>query len=221
MTDFSEMIFERKQPIINGNKRTYHKGMFTSLKQDWQTPKEIYEGLHKEFNFDFDPCPINPTFDGLEIDWGKRNFVNPPYGRYKEGKYKGKSAQDLFVKKAYEELQKGNLCVLLIPVRTSSARWQKYILDNPKAQIRCMPQRFKFSEFSTAAMFCSAIIVFDPNMSNEKEETLKRVEEGKLCALCGSIKLDKKDCPCGKKVWCVFLDDIQKLSEMRSEIGKC
>lgn len=157
---------ERKQPELkNGYAKQHHKGMFTSLRQDWQTPKAIYDGLDKEFNFDFDPCPINPQFDGLEIEWGKSNFVNPPYGRYKEefnSKYKGKSAQDLFVKKAYEESKKGKLVVLLIPVRTSSKRWQEFIIDNPQAEIRFMPKRFKFDDQSQPAMFCSAVVIFHP-----------------------------------------------------------
>ena len=154
---------ERLQPKIKGNSIKYHKGMFTSLRQDWQTPQEIYDGLDKEFKFDFDPCPIKPKFDGLEIEWGNSNFVNPPYGKYKEGKYKGKSAQDLFVEKAFEESNKGKICVLLIPVRTSSKRWQIYILDNPNAEIRFMNKRFKFSKSSMTAMFCSAIVIFRPD----------------------------------------------------------
>lgn len=26
---------------------------------NWETPKEFYEQLNKEFNFDFDPCPLS------------------------------------------------------------------------------------------------------------------------------------------------------------------
>jgi len=163
---------ERLQPKIKGNKRKFYKGMLTSLKQDWQTPQELYDGLNKEFHFDFDPCPINPKFDGLEIEWRKSNFINPPYGRYRKGKYKGKSAQDLFIKKAFEESHKGKLCVLLIPVRTSSIRWQKYILDNSNADIRFMPKRFKFSKSSNPAMFCSAVVIFYPK--KKKQRTLDK-----------------------------------------------
>ncbi len=46
-----------------------------------KTPNGLYEKLNEEFNFDFDPCPLNPEFDGLNINWGKRCFINPPYGK--------------------------------------------------------------------------------------------------------------------------------------------
>ncbi len=47
---------------------------FLSQRLDWQTPKAVYDELDKEFHFDFDPCPHNPTFDGLAIEWGKSNL---------------------------------------------------------------------------------------------------------------------------------------------------
>ena len=41
---------------------------------NWETPRELYDKLNAEFDFDFDPCPINtseitPDKDGLLIDW--------------------------------------------------------------------------------------------------------------------------------------------------------
>ena len=45
--------------------------------------------LNKEFNFDYDPCPLHGR-GGLEGDWGKRNYINPPYSR---------KLKDAFVKK--------------------------------------------------------------------------------------------------------------------------
>jgi len=55
------------------------KSLFSSNNQDWRTPQATYELLNKEFNFNFDPCPSNPTFNGLTVDWQERNFINPPY----------------------------------------------------------------------------------------------------------------------------------------------
>jgi hypothetical protein len=47
----------------------------------WLTPPELYKKLDNEFHFDFDPCPYPQTFDSLEIEWGKMNYVNPPFSK--------------------------------------------------------------------------------------------------------------------------------------------
>ena len=129
---------------------------FKSLTQDWETPKEFYDKLNKEFNFDFDPCPLkNYTnggkVDGLNCEWGKRNFVNPPY-KSKE--------QDAFVKKGFEEWKKGKLIVFLIPARTDTIRFHKYIL--PYAEIRFIKGRLKFSGHKNPAPFPSMICILKP-----------------------------------------------------------
>jgi hypothetical protein len=48
--------------------------LLKSERHDWRTPKDFYENLNSEFHFDFDPCPINPSFDGLQINWGGGEF---------------------------------------------------------------------------------------------------------------------------------------------------
>ena len=121
---------------------------FSSARLDWQTPDHVYQMLDDEFDFDFDPCPTNPTFDGLSIDWGKRNFVNPPYGRQIPH----------WIKKGYEEVQKGKLVVFLIPSRTDTAYWHDYIMKAD--EIRFIRGRLKFKGATNSAPFPSAIIVF-------------------------------------------------------------
>ena len=115
-------------------------------KDDWKTPESFYNELNKEFNFDFDPCPyqndIN-NFDGLKVEWGNVNFVNPPYSR---------KLKDAFVKKAIEESKKGKTCVLLIPVSTSTVLFHDYILPNKK-EIRFVRKRIKFSGYNTKGEF--------------------------------------------------------------------
>ena len=106
---------------------------------NWETPKDFYNELNKEFNFDFDPCPLNSTFDGLSIEWGERNFVNPPYSR---------KLKEAFVKKAIEESKKGKLCVLLLPVSTSTILFHEHILPNKK-EIRFIKGRVKFKGVNT------------------------------------------------------------------------
>jgi len=91
----------------------------------WIIPPEIYDPLNKEFRFDFDPCP-NPRpkdFDGLKIEWGKSNWVNPPF-------WAGITA---WVKKAIEEQQKGKTSILILPLDN----WVNLLLSNG-AEIRTL-----------------------------------------------------------------------------------
>ena len=122
--------------------------MFSSARLDWQTPREVIRSLEQEFGMLCDPCPSNHTFDGLKVEWGPVNFVNPPYGR-KIGAW---------IKKGFEEAQKGKTVIFLIPSRTDTAWWQDYIM---KAQeIRFIRGRLKFGDSKNGAPFPSAIAIF-------------------------------------------------------------
>ena len=123
-------------------------GLFSSLRSDWKTPKKFYEALDTEFHFDFDPCPTNPTFDGLTVEWGKSNFVNPPYGR----------VLPKWIKKAYEEYRKGKTIVLLIPSRTDTAWWHDYVMKADEA--RFIRGRLYFDDGDGRAPFPSVVVVF-------------------------------------------------------------
>ena len=134
-----------------------------SHSNNWATPKEFYDKLDIEFNFDFDPCPLNeneitPEKDGLLIDWGMSNFVNPPYSR---------DLKENFVKKAIQESKKGKVCVMLLPVSTSTVLFHEHIKPNAK-EIRFVKGRIKFLGVNTkgeyvtnkAPMHDSMIVVF-------------------------------------------------------------
>jgi len=81
----------------------------------WLIPKEIYEPLDSEFHFDFDPCPYPYQKDGIDINWGKTNWVNPPFRKKDSMNGHGPTA---FVRKAIEEQKKGNTSVLILPVQS-------------------------------------------------------------------------------------------------------
>ena len=125
-----------------------NKGLFLSQRLDWQTPDEVYEELDKEFHFDYDPCPREPTVHGLLIDWGKRNFVNPPYGRVIQN----------WLRKGYFEALKGKLVVFLIPSRTDTRWWHEYVMKAD--EIRFIKGRLKFKGAKWNAPFPSCIVVF-------------------------------------------------------------
>lgn len=130
---------------------------FSSAKQDWKTPKAFYKALDAEFGFDFDPAPPQPKFDGLTIDWGNINFVNPPYSEVKD-----------WVKKGFLESKKGKTVVFLIPSRTDTRWWHDYCMK--AKEIRFIKGRLIFEGAKFNAPFPSAIVIFQPaDQPKEKE----------------------------------------------------
>lgn len=127
-----------------------YKGIFSSERLNWRTPKELYRRLDAEFHFDFDPCPTDPKFNGLDpfFDWGKCNFVNPPYGR----------EIIKWCEKAYMEWQKGKTVVMLIPSRTDTKWWHNYIMEAD--EIRFIVGRLRFDDQKNSAPFPSAVVIF-------------------------------------------------------------
>jgi hypothetical protein len=77
------------------------------------TPKRVYDIIKDTWNVNkedmFDPCPLNPQFDGLSIEWAKYNYINPPYS---------KPLFENFIYKAISESKKGKTSFLLLPCKT-------------------------------------------------------------------------------------------------------
>ena len=81
-------------------KRTQRRGRY------WLTPPALWRKLDAEFHFDYDPCP-NPLpkgFNSLIMEWGQRNYVNPPFSKDDVMGGRGATA---FVRKAIEQQRKG------------------------------------------------------------------------------------------------------------------
>lgn len=139
--------------------------LFSSKKMDnWGTPIDLYNKLNEEFKFNLDPCPINPTFDGLNINWIGNIFVNPPYSNISE-----------WLKKAHTELKKGNAktIVFLTFANTDTTWFWDYVIN--KAEIRFIRGRLRFLENGTntksSAMRPSILIIFKNTPKSESNLT--------------------------------------------------
>lgn len=94
----------------------FHDGNRTDGKHYWLTPPEVYAELDRQFAFDFDPCPypLPDGFDGLTCEWGKSNYVNPPFGSIiHQGRKRGPTA---WARKAIRENAKGKRVVIVYPI---------------------------------------------------------------------------------------------------------
>lgn len=145
---------------------------FSSESNEWGTPQEFFERLDEEFNFTLDPCTdgynvkcekfFTQEDDGLAQDWSNDTvFMNPPYGR---------AIKD-WIKKAYEESQKGATVVGLIPSRTDTKYWHSYIFNHAK-EIRFIKGRLKFGDGKNSAPFPSAVIVWEEGEHDTEMTTM-------------------------------------------------
>jgi len=150
--------------------KTTQKVMFSSSTGEWSTPQAFFDRLNWRFGpFDLDPCAqgnnakctkfFTEQEDGLAQDWGGYTaFVNPPYGR----------GIDRWIKKAYEEsLEEDTRVVMLIPARTDTKYWHKYVMK--AAEIHLVRGRLKFGDSTNSAPFPSAVVVFDNSPHSIRE----------------------------------------------------
>ena len=95
----------------------------------------------------FDPCPLNdnPETNGLEIDWGVKTYVNPPY-----------SEPSKWVEKAIIEMKKGKLIVMLLRADTSTHYFRRCV---EMGEVIYFGRRIKFNNKSP--YFASMLVIFN------------------------------------------------------------
>ena len=135
------------------------KAMVSSKSNEWATPQDFFDELHREFGFTLDPCSTLENRkcekhytirdNGLTKTWAGVVWMNPPYG--------GHTAH--WIKKAYEESKQGCTVVCLITSSTDRSYWHDYIFPHA-AQIRFIRGRLKFNDATYSAPFASAVIIF-------------------------------------------------------------
>lgn len=133
--------------------------LFSSKSNEWATPIDFFRKLDDEFHFTLDPCCTHETAkcekhytiedDGLAQDWtGETVFCNPPYGR----------ELPKWIEKCATSAGNGTTVVMLIPARTDTKAFHKYIYG--KSEIRFIEGRLKFSGSKINAPFPSMVVVF-------------------------------------------------------------
>lgn len=154
--------------------------LFSTGKDDWETPDELYTAQYAQhvFNLDAAANPSNRKCaywygpgsewaeDALEVSWGagsrkKRVWLNPPYSR---------GLQGAFVKKAYEEvmLEHVEKVVILLPARTDTIMFHTYIYNEKQRRPRPWVQdihflkgRLRFKGAPASAPFPSMVVWFE------------------------------------------------------------
>ena len=106
----------KHQSQLQPEDNKFHRGNGEDGRHYWITPPDLYAQLDAEFGFDFDPAPypLPEDFDGLTVEWGQSNYVNPPFGSIiHHGRKKGPTA---WARKALTEVAKGKRVVLVYPI---------------------------------------------------------------------------------------------------------
>jgi len=153
--------------------------MFSTGKDDWATPPEVFDPLDAEFHFDLDAaasasnrkCPIyfgpdqelECDRDGLRSGWDipgvKAVWVNPPYSRGLQGKFIEHAAA--------ESSSLGITVVMLLPARTDTRAFHDWIWDRTAhkpqpwvREVRFLKGRIRFVGAPASAPFPSMVVVF-------------------------------------------------------------
>ena len=117
-----------KPPIVRDAKE---KQIQRKRQGDYSTPQDLFEAYDRLYHFTLDVCAtaanakcphyFTPEQDGLQQPWHGTCWMNPPYHQAEIPKW---------IRKAYEESQRGAVVVALLPARTGSAWFHEVVLPH-------------------------------------------------------------------------------------------
>ena len=141
---------------------------FSTGKDDWQTPQELFERYHKEYSFILDAAanetnhllprwygPGGEHEDALSVEWPLCEgniWLNPPYSR---------GLQKQFIAKAVKEVTRCNVytVVALLPARTDTSLFHDLLYCKPRVEIEFLRGRLQFLGAKYKAPFPSMVVV--------------------------------------------------------------
>lgn len=143
-----------------------NKALFTSNKEDWETPQDLFDKLNDEFHFTIDVCASSENAkcekyftkeqNGLSQKWEGTIWCNPPYGKH----------IGLWTRKALFNSQLvGSTVVMLLPARTDTGWFHAYVYG--KAEIRFLKGRLKFGNSKNSAPFPSMLVIYRGKENND------------------------------------------------------
>ena len=145
-----------------------HDVLFSSEKQDWETPPKLYNFFHERYNFNIDlsasaentKCEkyFDAEIDALKQDWtGLRGWCNPQYDMTKH-----------FIQKAATS---NGLYALLVPSRTDLPWFHDYVLPFA-SEIWYLRGRVRFVGATNSAPFPSLVVVYGSTRQWESGPTI-------------------------------------------------
>jgi len=130
---------------------------------EWQTPDDLYEKLHEEFNFEVDLCAkqnntkcqnwsedIALFVESEQSDKYNQFWINPPYSR-------GNIDEAMsYVCKLHEE---GKIITGLVRL-DPTAKWFKKFVDGVASEVRLLDKRIRFKGASASYNFPCCVVVY-------------------------------------------------------------
>lgn len=147
-------------------RRKRQPAYFSSETPEWSTPPELFARLDAEHGpFTLDVCAtaenakcerfFTRADNALIHPWEGVCWMNPPYGR----------DIGLWVAKAFDTARSGHSVVCLLPVRTDTAWWQRFV--EPHGEVEFIKGRIRFGGGSECgAPFPSAVVEFRNGFRN-------------------------------------------------------
>lgn len=148
-----------------------NKSMFSTGKDNWETPDSLFQEWNQKYPFILDAAADSTNHkcdlwlgpgglheDALSVSWREwlevgNVWLNPPYSR---------KLQQAFVKKAaIEAMSQPHGCVVcLLPARTDTKLFHDYIYNKENVELTFLKGRIKFVGAEAGAPFPSMIAVF-------------------------------------------------------------
>lgn len=164
------------------------KGLFTSRTEEWETPEYVFSALNAKFLFQVDVCAtsknakckvyFDKSVNGLQREWSPfRCWMNPPYGKN----------ISKWMKKAFEESQRGALVVCLIPSRTDTKWWHDWVMR--ASEIQFVTGRISFGNEKQSAPFPSCIVIYYPELDNPYKLSVPLIKSVKFDKITHTLKI--------------------------------